>query len=187
MVFADAAWLAVRMLGALVLVDLVSGLVHWAEDTFWTEDTPVLGRWIVRPNVLHHQDGAAFVSKGWWASSWDLALAGAVIVGVAWWAGALTAPVWLFAVVGANANQLHKWTHVPASRVPGPVRWLMRARVLQDARHHGAHHRGEKNTAYCVVTPWVNPVLDRMGFWRALERAVVRRAPRRADLGWARG
>ena len=34
------------------------------------------------------------------------------------------------------------------------------------------------------ITPWVNPVLDRLGVWRWLERLVVRQgaAPRRADL-----
>lgn len=184
MSLAAAAGLAVRLLAALLLADFLSGLVHWIEDTFWTEGTPILGPWIVRPNVLHHQDGAAFVAKSWLASSWDLAAVGVGVVLGAWALGALTAPVWLFAIAGANANQLHKWTHMNRARVPAPVRWGMRLGLLQDAAHHGAHHRGDKNTAYCVVTPWVNPVLDRLGFWRALERAVVPpgAAPRRADL-----
>ena len=76
MSLAAAAGLAVRLLAALVLADLLSGLVHWIEDTFWTEGTPILGPWIVRPNVLHHQDGAAFVAKSWLASSWAPAAAG---------------------------------------------------------------------------------------------------------------
>ena len=48
----------------------------------------------------------------------------------------------------------------------------------------GGHHSGEKNTRYCVVTPFVNPVLDRLGFWRGLERVLVPLfgAPRREDL-----
>jgi len=52
-------------IGVILLVDLVSGLVHWAEDTFWTEKTPVVGRWIVAPNVLHHHDGGAFTRNNW--------------------------------------------------------------------------------------------------------------------------
>lgn len=175
---------AFQALAVLVLVDLASGFFHWLEDTFWTEKTPVLGRWVVTPNVLHHRSPAAFVDKSWLESSWDLVVFSAGIVGAAWALHCLTWQVWLFAIVGANANQIHKWTHVPRQRLPWSVRALQRLRVLQSAAHHAAHHRGEKNSAYCVITPWVNPMLDRLGVWRGLERLVVRRgaAPRRTDL-----
>jgi hypothetical protein len=172
--------------GALVLlfVDFVSGLVHWAEDTFGSVDTPIVGRWIVEPNVLHHLDGTAFLAKSWLASSWDLLAAGVGLVAAVWWADRLDWHVWLFAVVGTNANQLHKWNHSGRGRVPWPVRLLQLVRVLQTAPGHAAHHQGDKNTAYCVITPYVNPVLDGLGFWRGLEGLVVRRgwAPRRPDL-----
>jgi len=168
----------------LLLADFTSGLVHWAEDTFGSVDTPVVGRWIVRPNVLHHLDGAAFLAKGWLASSWDLIAAGAVVVAVAWWAGRLDWHVGLFASVGAGANQLHKWNHGGRPRVPMPIRSLQGLWILQTAAGHAAHHRGDKNSAYCVITPYVNPLLDRLGFWRGLERILVRPgwAPRRLDL-----
>ena len=67
---------AVRAVGAILLADLVSGLVHWIEDSFWTENSPIVGRWIVTPNALHHRDGFAFTKSTWWQSSWDLVLAG---------------------------------------------------------------------------------------------------------------
>lgn len=169
---------------AIVLVDLVSGIVHWAEDTFWVERTPVLGGWIVQPNVLHHRDGSAFVQNTWLESSWDLLAAGVLIVAVAWLADALSWHVWLFVAVGVNANQIHKWNHTRRSSVPRTVRLLQRLRLLQSASDHGAHHRGDKNAAYCVITPFVNPVLDGVGFWRGLERVLVPLfgAPRREDL-----
>ena len=175
-------------IAVLALVDFVSGLIHWVEDTFWTEKTPVLGRWVVAPNVLHHHSPSAFVEKSWLESSWDLLLLGLGVLAVAWVSDCLTWQVWLFVVVGANANQIHKWTHLPARRLPWAVRALQRLRLLQSAAHHAAHHRGAKNTAYCVITPWVNPVLDRLGVWRGLERLVVRRgaAPRRMDLAGER-
>lgn len=168
---------------ALVLVDFVSGFVHWAEDTFGAESTPIVGPWIVTPNVLHHRDPGAFVSKRWFASNWDLALVGVIVVAVAAMTGHLGAPVVLFAIAGANANQIHKWNHVPG-RAPWYVRGLWATGLLQRPRHHARHHAGRKNTHYCVVTPFVNLVLDHIGFWRALERIVVpiTGAPRREDL-----
>jgi hypothetical protein len=169
----------------LLAADFVSGLVHWAEDTFGTESTPLVGRWIVAPNVLHHRDPAAFVGKSWLASSWDLAAASLVLLAIAIACGRLGPGIAIFALAGANANQIHKWSHAPA-QAPWLVRALWRTGLLQTPRQHARHHVGEKNEGYCVVTPFLNPVLDRIRFWRVLERCTVPffGAPRREDLAW---
>jgi len=86
---------------------------------------------------------------------------------------ALTWHVILICILGTNANQMHKYAHMPTSNVPVLVRWLQRLRILQSARDHGAHHRGDKNMAYCVITLFLNPVLYLLGFWRGLERITV--------------
>ena len=86
----------------------------------------------------------------------------------------------VFALLSINANQIHKWTHRNLRENPRLVTWLQRAYVLQTPRHHGRHHHGEKNSHYCVVTNFLNPVLEEVSFWRRLERAVerlLRRAP----------
>jgi ubiquitin-conjugating enzyme E2 variant len=168
----------------LVLVDFASGFIHWVEDTFWVEQTPVLGSWLVGPNELHHRDGSAFVRNNWLQSSWDLLLAALAIVAVAWSLDALTWHVWLFAIVGANANQIHKWSHMRDADLPFLVRALQRCRILQSRADHAEHHCGEKNTAYCVITPYVNVVLDKLRFWRTLESVFVplSLAPRREDM-----
>jgi hypothetical protein len=176
--------LLIEVLSVLLLADAVSGLVHWAEDSFWNESTPVLGRWIVQPNVVHHRNGAAFVANSWLESSWDLLGVGILTLLVAWALDCLTWHVWLFVLLGVNANQIHKWNHMPRHRVPLAVRTLRVIGVLQSMKHHANHHRGAKNTHYCVITPFLNPLLDRLGFWRFLERMLLRflPAPRRTDL-----
>jgi ubiquitin-conjugating enzyme E2 variant len=169
---------------ALLAVDFCSGLVHWTEDTFGTPQTPVFGRWIVAPNVLHHHDATAFVSKGWWASSWDLLLAVLAIGAFVCWQFGFSWQLALFCLVGANANQIHKWNHLGPARVGPHVRFCWRTEILQGPAQHAVHHAGEQNTRYCVVTPLLNPLLDSLGFWRLLERVFVPLfgAPRRADI-----
>jgi plasmanylethanolamine desaturase len=176
-------WLP-EAVGVILLVDFASGLVHWVEDTFWTENTPLVGRWIVTPNVLHHHDGSAFVRNNWLQSSWDLLTVGVLIVGFTYVTGFLSWQVWVFVAVGINANQIHKWSHVPPGQVPRWARVLQSLYVLQSSAHHIAHHRNEKNSSYCVITPVLNPVLEKMRFWRALDQLLVKpsAAPRRADL-----
>jgi len=171
---------------AVILVaDFVSGLVHWAEDTFWTEETPVLGSWIVKPNELHHCDGSAFTRNNWLESSWDLLLAGILVIGSAAALNLLSWQVWLFVMLSVNANQIHKWSHSSQAKVPFLVRLLQHSHLLQGAKHHGAHHRGGKNVAYCVLTEALNPLLDGIGLWRALDHLVrlTCAAPRRTDRG----
>ena len=161
---------ALELVAAWLLADFVSGVVHWAEDSYGTPSTPVIGRWVVAPNLLHHRDATAFVRKSWIASSWDLAAIGAMILAAAAWAGGLTGHVVLFALLGANANQIHKWNHMRRSSVPLAIRLLQRLYLLQSPRHHAWHHRGAKNSHYCVITELLNPVLDRLGWWRLLEK-----------------
>jgi plasmanylethanolamine desaturase len=154
--------------------------VHWTEDTFWTEGTPLLGKWIVQPNVLHHRDGSAFARNSWLQSSWDLLAAGVLILGTACLLHLLSWHVLLFVAIGINANQIHKWNHASSARIPTWVRILQRAHILQSAEHHRGHHRGEKNSHYCVITPVLNPLLDRVRFWKALDALIpASAAPRR--------
>lgn len=173
-----------KLVLVLLLVDLVSGVVHWAEDTFWTAETPVLGPTLVAPNLLHHAEPAAFVRFSYWHSNAQLLKVAVALLAVAALLGRLSLPVAFFALIGGNANQIHKWAHMARRKVPTPVRWLQRIGLLQSVAHHNRHHGGERNTHYCTVTPLLNPLLDRLGVWRGLERllATPANAPRRTDL-----
>ena len=35
---------------------------------------------------------------------------------------------------------------------------LQDCRLVQSRAHHGRHHGGDRNTHFCTVTPWLNPV-----------------------------
>lgn len=157
---------------AVIAADFASGAVHWAEDAYARADTPVIGKLIANANIEHHVKPRAFVSRGWFESSWDLLLVGAVIVAGAAYFDALSWPVWVFVVLAVNANQIHKWSHQNAQENGRIVTFLQRIKVLQTQRHHAQHHRGMKDTHYCSITNVLNPVLDELGFWRGLERVI---------------
>jgi ubiquitin-conjugating enzyme E2 variant len=82
--------------------------------------------------------------------------------------------VLLFALLVTNANQIHKWTHMNRSEVPSLVRALQQLLVLQTPRHHARHHSGARNTHYCVITNFVNPLLEELSLWARLERLIER-------------
>lgn len=153
----------------VLLSDFVSGFIHWLEDVYAKPGMPFIHQLAV-DNELHHTRPREFLKKNWWQSSWDVALASALIVIGTWWAGLLSWAVILFAVLTTNANQIHKWAHQNSKEKPAIIGLLHKSHLLQTPRHHGKHHSGEKNTHYCVITNVLNPVLERMRFWRRLER-----------------
>jgi plasmanylethanolamine desaturase len=156
--------------GAVLVADFLSGVVHWAEDAYARKDTPIIGKWIGEANIEHHIKPRAFVLRGWWESSWDLVLASAAVVAAAWGLGVLSWPVWLFAIVAANANQIHKWAHRAPHENGRLVTWLQKLKVIQTQRHHAKHHHGAKNSHYCSITNFLNPILEELEFWKLLER-----------------
>ena len=158
----------------VLAVDFGSGLLHWLEDSNGNPHWPVTGKWITAPNILHHDASGAFTENSWLRSAAVLLVIGAVVIAGAWLIGALTWQVLLLVAIGVNANEIHKWNHLPRKGRSKLVIALQEVRLLQTAKHHGKHHVGSKDTHYCVVTNLLNPVLDAVQFWHGLEWIVER-------------
>ena len=94
---------------------------------------------------------------------------GLFIVLIAWLSGMLTWHIWLFAFLGVNANQIHKWAHRTRRENGRFVTMLHKLRLLQSPQHHARHHTDPKNSHYCTITNFLNPVLDTIRFWDGLE------------------
>ncbi|HVY70571.1 MAG TPA: fatty acid desaturase CarF family protein [Verrucomicrobiae bacterium] len=159
------AEIAVTVLAA----DFVAGFVHWLEDAYVREDTPLIGKIVGRPNIIHHHYPRYMVRHDWWETSRDLVVVSVVLVLLAWLAGCLTWQVWLFAILSANANEFHKWEHRTRKENGPVISFLQDIKVLQGAKHHARHHTDPKNSHYCTTTNLLNPVLDGVRFWDGLE------------------
>jgi hypothetical protein len=161
-------------LGVVMLADFVAGVVHWLEDAYGSPDTPVVGPLLVRPNIVHHHYPRYFTRLTWWQSSWDILLIAALLLGAAYAFGVLTWQVWLFAFISVNANQVHKWSHRTRAENGRVISFFQDIRILLTPRQHALHHSDPKNTYYCPVTNLVNPLLERLRFWPALEWFIER-------------
>jgi ubiquitin-conjugating enzyme E2 variant len=163
-----------QALGLVLLADFVAGIVHWLEDAYGDEHTPIVGPLLIKPNIVHHHYPRHFTKLSWWQSSWDLVLLCAAVLAAAWAFDLLCWQLVLFLVVAANANQVHKWSHRTAAENGPVVTFLQRIRILQTPRQHALHHTDPKNTFYCPITNLVNPVLERIRFWPRLEAVIER-------------
>jgi ubiquitin-conjugating enzyme E2 variant len=176
------ATIILEIIATVLIADFVSGFFHWLEDAYGREHWLITGSLVTRPNILRHHEPRYFTRHTWLQSSWDLLCVAIAILLAAWFFGLLTWQVWLFAVLGANANQIHKWAHRTPAENGFIISTLQRIRLVQTPRHHACHHTDPKNSHYCVLTDFLNPVLDGIRFWERLEGLIwmmfrVRRRP----------
>lgn len=143
--------------------DFIAGLFHWWEDQYASEDWPIIGPLIAKPNQLHHHQPTAFLRGGYWYRNWTT-IAPACTV------GALVAILdWRLAVplfIASQANEIHGWSH---QKCNATIRMLQDMELLCSVKQHAVHHVDPFARRYCVISGWLNPVLDFVQFWDVLE------------------
>jgi plasmanylethanolamine desaturase len=179
------SWLtAVIVVGASLLgyatADFLSGVVHFLFDNFGSPDTPVLGQKFIKPFRDHHDDPTAMTHGDAISVNADNCLACLpflvpVVVlldfGSHPYFGSFFVSLLFFVMV---TNQLHKWAHM-ADR-PMFVNWLQQRHIVLSVDHHQRHHTAPFNSNYCITWGILNPVLERIGFWRFALRMLRRPA-----------
>lgn len=187
--------LTAALLGYLA-ADLVSGLVHWAADTWGSPDLPVVGPAVLRPFREHHRDQLAITRHDFVETNGNNCLISLPVLGLALWlapgpdgGGNLFLSSFLLALVFwvLLTNQFHKWAHLP---VPPPplIAFLQRWHLILPPAHHQLHHTRPFTSHYCITTGWLNWPLNWMRFFPFLEwciTACTGALPRRDDLGTA--
>lgn len=174
----------VWVIGLYLLVDFIAGFVHWAEDTLGNVDTPIWGPMFVAPNIIHHSKPLEMNKIHWFKNNIPVYVICIIVLAVGSWLAGLNWKLALFVFFGLFAQQTHRWAHTPRKILPKYILYLQRLKILQDGKHHYKHHQNDHDTHFCVGTPWVNPILDKIEFWHWMERLFVPifGAARRKDL-----
>jgi len=154
--------------------DFASGFLHWLADRYGTPATPVMGTF-VRTFREHHSDQTAITRHDFIETNGDSAIwccwaipVFALIHGGAWYHAFL-----LGLVLGAMFTaQIHKWSH--QERVPLFVVILQKTGLILSKEHHRKHHTALHDRAYCITNGWLNPFLQVIRFWSALEWLIER-------------
>lgn len=161
--------------------DLVSGIVHWAADTYGSEETPLIGASLVKPFRLHHVYPRDICTHGLVETTGNVCILAVPLLSVTiylmWlipesgWLAFLVVCLALVAAATVTTNQFHKWAHQesPSSL----ARWLQRKRLVLEPQHHQKHHTEPFNMNYCITNGWLNPLLNKLKFFRRLEATLA--------------
>jgi plasmanylethanolamine desaturase len=161
-----------------LLADFLSGLLHWAADTWGRVDMPVLGRRLLHPFRVHHINPHDILGRGFLDLNGDVAAVCLPFLVFALWlplehphTQALSLLLIAAAGFALPTNQIHQWAHMP--RPPRWVRWLQAGRLVLTQRGHAQHHANPAGGHYCITTGWCNAPLTAACFYVALERIVT--------------
>ncbi len=174
----DSLWLLLLAIPvAIVAGDFLSGLVHWFADTYFSEDTPIIGPSLVKPFRLHHIYPRDICTHDLVTVVGNVCILAvpvlAICLGLLWlapdsgWVAFKVICVALMATITVATNQFHKWAH---QEEPSTLaRWLQRSRLVLEPSHHQVHHTAPFNMHYCITNGWLNPLLNKIKFFRRLE------------------
>ncbi len=165
----------IKTIGAIFVcwwaADFLTGFFHWLEDTYCLEQMPLIGGFICEPNIDHHIDPQLMVRVGTFFSrnvfQWVLC---GVLFGGLWLVNFGNVYTFLTLFFASFGNEVHRWNHMAKT---GPVvTFIKETGLIQAQRQHSMHHKPPHNSYYCVLSSQLNPVLERVRFWRGLERVV---------------
>lgn len=175
-----------------IAADVTSGMIHWAGDTWGHAGIPIVGRAFIGPFREHHVDQTAITRHDFVETNGHNCVGSAVIlfitILVCIWIGFSTlVHLFLTFVLSLTlsifaTNQFHKWAH--SQRVPRLIAWLQNKRIILSPTHHVIHHTSPFERSYCITVGWMNPILDKLHFFRILEKmisSITKAVPRTND------
>lgn len=178
---ADApVWIVLpAFLVGYLFADFVSGAAHWFCDTFFEEDTPVIGKILIQPFRDHHVHPRRILHYRFLEQDTTNFFLMLPPLAVAFWLaaprpGSVAALFWCSCLLGlavgsCGTNLFHKWAHSP--NPPAVARWLQRAGLILSPERHRRHH-SDYSRGFCVASGWMNPLLDALRFFPRVERLV---------------
>lgn len=165
-------YLAGQVLVGYLLADFIMGIFHWIKDTYFGPFTPIIGKTFIWGSRLHHArprhvieftDRELFTSSALWTLSWMAPLM--------YMTGISIFNVVLFLTICVN-DIVHKYAHMLDTERPYLATLLQQIRIIQSHDDHYEHHVCPHEINYCPITPYVNPVLEKINFWKRLENIV---------------
>ncbi len=163
---------------AILTIDFLSGLLHWAADTWGTVEWPLVGKSIIQSFRLHHTDQKGITRHDFVETNGDVAIVAVLVQAL----GLVLFQFFVFhyflvcyfafvTIIGQMTNQFHKWAHQDTA--PRFISVLQKYHVILSPEHHGTHHTAPHESYYCITFGWLNPFLTAIHFFPFLEKLVM--------------
>ena len=162
-------WYVFQVFLLWIAADFITGVIHWWEDAYGNPNWPIIGKYIVEPNLIHHKQPTKLLEGSYWNRINTSFFAAAIIGGILWLVGLYSWQMIVCLLFCVQGNEVHSMSHRPDKASNTVVRFLQKTGLLQSKRMHRWHHRAPYETNFCIMSDFTNPILNAIGFWRKLE------------------
>lgn len=190
------AYSLVGIILGMCLADFCGGFVHWAADTWFTIDLPILGPNLIRPFREHHIDPSSILDHDFIetnADTFTLTIPFTLINAYRHFAGQKFEDDYFYdsflislCIFVSFTNEFHKWSHDYKGRT-AIVSFFQSWNIILPREHHRIHHVRPHCVYYCITTGWLDAPLEMISFWRNLEALITLTTghiPRQDDKKW---
>lgn len=166
--------LLLQILGLILLTDFITGIIHWWEDSYANPNWKYLGKSIAVPNIEHHKYPRKFL-QGTMIDRIKFSVITAFVVGIFLFfmgGGGLNWQTIFVLIYGSFGNEFHAIAHRTDKENGKIICLFQKLGLMQSRKMHGQHHTSPYEINYCVMTNYLNPFLNYIGFWQKLEKII---------------
>ena len=155
-------WYVLQVFLLWIAADFITGIIRWWEDTYGN------------PNLIHHKQQTKLLEGSYWnrinTSFFAIAMIGAVF----WLIGLCSWQIILCLLFCVQGNEIHAMSHRPDKVNGRIILFLQKKGIFQSKKTHRWHHKAPYETNFCIMSDFVNPILNAIGFWRKLEYLILK-------------
>ncbi len=162
---------------AIIAADFLSGVFHWACDTWGKQSMPFIGPTLLASFRNHHKDQQGIVRHNFAEVNGHNVMAAAPLIFLVYMIipttllGVFLHALALLTLIGILlTNQIHKWAH--SDKVPRAVVFLQECGVILSPKQHRLHHTRPYVSTYCITSGCLNSFFEKIGFFRFLEKII---------------
>jgi len=158
------------MMSTYIISVLLTGLVHFTFDNYFTTNTPIIGI-VVHEFREHHTDPGRIVRR-----STLQAIEHVVIVGI--FINLLLLfvknPFIIQILIGSGffgiiTNIVHRYNHLkPGTKMPLLIEWAQKLKLIQNNEEHNVHHTAPHTTSFFILSDIFNPYFNKKDIWRKI-------------------
>ncbi len=157
-----------------LLADFITGVVHWWQDAYGNPTWPILGKYVIEPNLLHHQDPRHMLKVSYVNRVNTSLITAGILITIFWLSGWHSWQMIVCLLFCSQGNEIHAIAHRSDKENGKFLMFFQKLGIVQRRKTHGWHHKAPYDTNFCVMTEFLNPVLNKINFWTRLEWTILK-------------
>ena len=167
-------WYLLQYFLLWIAADFITGIIHWWEDAYGNPNWKIIGKYIVEPNLIHHKQPNKLLEGSYWNRINTSFFAAAIIGLILCLVGLHSWQVIVCLLFCTQGNEIHAMSHRPDKSTNTLIRFLQKTGLFQSKKMHRWHHKAPYDTNFCIMSDFVNPILNKIKFWTKLEYLILK-------------